>query len=105
MTKENVHLINSALLATITVIISAIGGILVSSMNGINEKMDSLMMQTTINSERIYGHNKDSEEWKSRILALEKGESNATSDRITRSEALKAVEDLRLWVEKYYVKK
>ena len=96
---------NTILLSILTIVISASSSILISNVGDMNAKLDNLMIQTTVNSERITSHNAESREWKLRIESLESGASDATSDRITKTEALEAIERLREWVEKYYQRK
>ena len=105
MTEQVQKWSNTILLSIITVVMSVSATMLVGNVNTVNQKLDTLMMQTAINSERIMGHNAEADEWKTRIESLETGQVDATRDRITKTEALAAIEDLRTWVEKYYERK
>ena len=104
--------LNSILLTIIIALVST-GGAWLKSMDRdtqaelkvINDKMDGLMVATLTNSSAIQSHETTANIWISRIEALEKGTTVATSDRITKTEALAAIENLRAWVEKYYERK
>ena len=96
---------NTILLSILTLVVSIASTVMVSNIGEMNDKLDNLMIQTTVNSERINNHNIESGEWKLRIESLESGAADATSDRITKTEALDAIERLREWVEKYYQRK
>jgi len=71
----------------------------------INDKLDVLMVATITNAQQIQAHEISSLDWKDRIEALETGHATATADRITKTEALAAVDGLRSWVERYYQRK
>ena len=71
----------------------------------INTKMDGLMIATLTNSANIRSHEELYEIYIAKIESLEEGTSTATADRITKTEALAAIDNLRMWVEKYYQRK
>ena len=103
---------NTFLLATITLLIT-VGGAWIryieldnkEAVEVVNTKLDTLMLATLANSSQIKADNVADDIWQARILALETGRVRATEDRITKTEALAAVENLRRWVEKYYERK
>ncbi len=93
------------MLSVITIIITVGTSLIVSGMTKLNEKLDSIVVQTAVNAIEIKSHNIEAEIWKDRIVSLETGQSIATSDRITRTEAMRAMEDMKEWVDKYYARK
>ena len=109
---EILRTINTVLLSIIGIMIT-IGTVWMRNMEvdrkadirEINNKMDGLMIATLTNSNAIQSHEINASIWKDRITALEEGTTVATADRITKTEALAAVSNLRKWVEKYYERK
>ena len=103
---------NTFLLTTITLLIT-VGGAWMRyieldnkrAVELVNAKLDTLMLATLTNSSQIKAYDVAADIWQDRILALETGRARATEDRITKTEALAAVENLRRWVERYYERK
>lgn len=93
------------MLTIITLVVSVGAPMLNTTFNNVNEKLDSLLIASTLNAERITAHNSEAEIWKDRIEALEVGDHEATMDRITRAEVMKALDDMKDWVDKYYARK
>ena len=101
--------LNTALLTIIMSMLSVGGIALNNSINKTNEKydlmdakfdvMDSRMngfvIISTLNTERVLLHN-------DRISELETGQHSATMDRITKTEAYEAVDNLRKYIDKYF---
>lgn len=104
-TDERIKILNTILLSVLSVIITAASVILINLLTELKAGQSALMIQSTINSERIAAHNEDAIVWKNRIEALEIGNAEATKDRYTRAEAMRAIEQLKDWVDKYYQRK
>ena len=103
---------NTVLLSVITVVITIAATMIIDSNKRLNDKIDSLMIQVAVNSANLAGHELEAGVWKSQIKnnskkidALEAGNVEATMDRITKTEALRAIDDQRKWVEKYFARK
>ena len=96
---------NTIMLSVITIIITVGTSLIVSGMTKLSEKLDNIVVQSAVNSIEIKAYNIEAEIWKDRIVSLETGQSIATSDRITRTEAMQAIDDIKNWVDKYYARK
>ena len=106
---EILRTINTILLTVIGIVIAA-GSVWMRNMEvdrrednkEVNLKLDGLMIATLTNSNTISTHT-------GKIEALEKGTSLATMDRITKTEALAAIDylerEMKRHVEKYYQRK
>jgi hypothetical protein len=90
--------VNTAMLTIVTLVVSVGAPMLNNTFNNVNDKLDSLLITVTV-------HNSEAEIWKQRIEALEAGNHQATVDRITREEVMKALDDMKEWVDKYYARK
>ena len=102
---ELMRTINTILLSIITIVITVGATLIVDSTRRLNDKLDSLMIQVAINTANLKAHDVESQLWKDKITALETGQAEATMDRITKTEALNAIDDLRVWVDKFYERK
>jgi low affinity Fe/Cu permease len=96
---------NTIVLSVMTLIITTGVALMVDNTKSVSKKLDELVIQTTINSMKLEAHNEEAGMWKNRIQALEEGKAEATMDRITKGEALDAIEDLKKWVDRYYERK
>jgi len=96
---------NTVALTIITLVITVGTSLMVDNTKATNKKLDELVIQTTINSMSLQSHDAESLVWKNRIEALEEGRAEATMDRITKGEALDAIEELKKWVDRYYERK
>jgi low affinity Fe/Cu permease len=121
MSAENKHRFSKdEILRTInTVLLTAIGIIILNAsvwirnmevdrkddIASINMKMDNIMIAALTNTNSIAAHEKSAQVMINKIQALDEGTSIATADRITKTEAIEAIEYLRRWVEKNYERK
>ena len=103
--KEWQKYLNTALLSIMLIVIAADITRTRDQEKSVGQKLDGIIRSTAINSERITSHNVEASVWKDRILSLELGNHRATMDRITKSEALKAIDDLRDYVEANFERK
>lgn len=106
LSREDImRTINTVLLSVITIVLTVGATMIIDSTKRLNDKLDNVIIQVTMNSAKLEGHNQEASIWIDRIQALEKGEAEATMDRITKSEALEAIDDLKKWVDRYYARK
>lgn len=103
---------NTVLLSVIAVVITVASTMIVDSNKRFNDKLDSIMIQVAVNTTNQNGHNIEAGVWKERILensndikAIKNGQVDATMDRITKTQATKAMDDMKIWIEEYFERK
>ena len=100
-------------LITVIMLIVTVGGLWVryieldnrAALKAIDEKLDTLMIAVLTNTAQIHAHESESEIWKEAIKNLQNGTVAATQDRITKTEAYEALENLRKYMDKYFERK
>ena len=115
--RDDFFRVLNSILITVAILLITSGGIWMRNMESdrkedlelINEKMDGLMIATLTNSAAITSHGETAQIHIDRITALEQGTALATMDRITKGEALDAINkmnnDMKKWVERYFQRK
>lgn len=96
------QIVNSVMLTIIAVFL----GYLTNSIRDIGNQQETLNIAIAVMNQRFESHSEIATTYKDafevRIGNLEEGTVIATADRITKTEALQAIDNLRKWVEKYY---
>lgn len=106
-TKRNplLQIVNSIMLTVIAVFL----GYLTNSISVIGKQQETLNVAIAVMNQRLESHIEIAGTYKDqfdeRITSLEEGSVSATADRITKTEALQAIDELRKWVERYYERK
>ena len=99
------QIVNSIMLTIIAVFL----GYLTNSISVIGKQQETLNVAIAVMNQRLESHIEIATNYKTqfdtRITNLEEGSVAATADRITKSEALAAIDELRRWVERYYERK
>ena len=100
--------INTVLLSILTIVL-IIG---IASVRNLTVAQSDLAITVAVIGQSVTEHNKSAEHWIDKIEDNEKditdlkvGNVSATSDRITRKDALEAIANLRDYVESNYVRK
>lgn len=100
--------INTILLAMITMVVTY--G--VTTVNKFANELNDLQITVAVLSESVLTHNiqagkyiEQIEDHETRIVELETGSAFATRDRMTKSEVLEALENLKDWVDENYERK
>ena len=97
--------INPILMTIITILISLMVTTFFRFKKDVNEKLDVLMIQSAIDRTINDNASDNSDLLQLRIDRLETGQVIARRDRITKTEALKAIEKQKIWIEKYFERK
>ena len=103
--KQTLQIYNTVVLTLISLLLA----LAINSMVHVRHELNELKITTTVLNQRlddfIQTQNNKNEMFHARIHNLEEGNVKATADRITKTEALAAIDNLRKWVERYYVRK
>ncbi len=106
-TRKNplLQIVNSIMLTIIAVFL----GYLTSTLRDIGTQQSDLNIAIAVMNQRYESHIAVAvdtrDHFESRVSSLEKGTVLATADRITKTEALAAIDGLRNWTERYYQRK
>lgn len=99
------QIVNTIMLTIIAIFL----GYLTNSIATIGKQQADLNVAIAIMNQRFEGHvilsQTYADDYGIRISNLENGSVMATTDRITKTEALEAIDNLRIWVERYYERK
>jgi len=99
------QIVNSVMLTIIAVFL----GYLTDSISDIGNQQETLNIAIAVMNQRFESHTEMTTAQRIaseyRITNLEEGSVIATADRITKTEALEAIDNLRNWVEQYYERK
>ena len=105
--KWSRHL-NTILLTIMSIILIYVG----ASITNLTKAQNNMRIEIALIGKAVLDHSEESEYWKGIIQEnqddiqdIKLGNVSATSDRITKSEALAANESLRKYIEKYYQRK
>lgn len=83
---------------TLMIFLTTLG---IKKIDKLADKLDGIVITTTINTANITAHNNEADEWKDRIKDLEKTEWVS----ISRDEVMGLLDEQKDWVELFYQRK